>query len=188
MANSQFVAKKYFIAFIESVIRNKETGLISILTDSKRSILLKFSEGILIHAYGRSRDLGDVVQVINESDQMKFDLVPIPPENGAEIMPGEIFLQLLQSGSVDEPGSSLTGFEKTVPSSRNTEIHAAKELLESLAAEYVGMVAEVIVEEALDASGSLEEAIDNIARSIPDPEQSAAFRAEARKQTRLISI
>ncbi len=48
--------------------------------------------------------------------------------------------------------------------------------------------AEVIVEEALDLSGSLEEVIDNIATSIPDPEQSASFRAEARRQTRLISL
>lgn len=186
MANSQFVAKSNFIAFLKGVIRNRETGLISILTESKRSVLLKFSEGVLIHAYSRSRDMGDVVQVINESDRIKFDMVPIPPENGTEIMPGKILLQLLQTGSGSEV--TVTTGKPASTSTGNSEIYSAKELLESTAAEYVGMVAEVIVEEALEVSGSLEEAIDNIAKSIPDPEQSASFRAEARKQTRLISM
>ena len=184
MAGSQFVEKNQFIAFIEDVIENRKTGLVSILTEHKRSILLKFSQGILIHSYSRSRDIGDVIQVINESARIKFDIAPIPVEEGNEILPGTILLQLLQTGASTEAGSAPPG----VADSRNSEIHSARELLENLAAEYVGMVAEIIVEEALDMSGSLEEAIDNIAESIPDPEQSASFRSNARKQTRLISL
>lgn len=191
MVDSQFVAKTSFIAFIKDIIQTGKTGLVSVLTESKRSVLLKFSKGVLIHVYSRSRDIGDVVQVINESNRIKFSMVPIPPENGIEIMPGKILLQLLQTGSSGEAGESDVAEQKSAvraSSSVNLEIQAAKELLESLTSEYVGMVAEVIVEEALEVSGSLEEAIDNIASSIPDPEQSAAFRAEARKQTRLISM
>ncbi|MCP4431139.1 MAG: hypothetical protein GY806_09195 [Gammaproteobacteria bacterium] len=185
MAGSQFVEKSQFIAFIKDVIQNRKTGLVSILTESKRSVLLKFSRGVLIHSYSRSRDIGDVIQVINESERIKFDIATIPAEEGTEVLPGKILLQLLQSGNSVE---AETQSPATVGNSRSSEIHSARELLESLAAEYVGMVAEVIVEEALDLSGSLEEAIDNIATSIPDPEQSASFRAEARKQTRLISL
>lgn len=185
MAGSQFVEKSQFIAFIQDVIHNRKTGLVSILTESKRSVLLKFSQGILIHSYSRTRDIGDVIQVINESERIKFDIAPIPVEKGTEILPGKILLQLLQTGSSPETG---TGKPQEESSSANSELGSARGLLENLAAEYVGMVAEVIVEEALDVSGSLEEAIDNIASSIPDPEQSASFRSDARKQTRLISL
>lgn len=185
MASSQFVEKSQFIAFIKDIILSKKTGLVSILTESKRSVLLKFSQGVLIHSYSRSKDIGDVIQIINESDRIKFDIAPIPAEKGNEILPGKILLQLLQTGSNVEAEIASSG---KGGADINPEIQSARELLESLAAEYVGMVAEVIVEEALDSSGSLEEAIDNIAGSIPDPEQSAAFRADARKQTRLISL
>lgn len=185
MADSQFVAKSQFIAFVEGVIQNKETGLLSVLTESKRSVLLKFSQGVLIHAYSRSRDIGDVIQVINESERIKFGLVPIPPEDGVEVMPGHILLQLLQTGSSSEAPGTVPAASATP---RDSGVQAVRELLESVAAEYVGIIAEVIVEEALESSSSLQEAIDNIARSIPDPEQSGAFRAEARKQTRLITM
>lgn len=191
MADSQFVSKKRFIAFIKDVIGTKQTGLVSILTDSKRSVLLKFSQGVLIHAYSRTRDIGDVIQVINETDLIKFDIVPIPPEDGVELMPGEVLMQLLESGASNDTTQSIVNAQRKVSpdaSSKNPDLIAVRELLESVAAEYVGMVAEVIVEEALAASGSIEEAIDNIAGSIPDPGQSAAFRAEARKQTRLVSM
>lgn len=182
MASSAFVDKNQFIAFIDDVIQSKKSGLVSILTDSNRSVLLKFSNGLLIHSYSRSRDIGDVIQIINESSRIKFDIAPIPPESGDEILPGKILLQLLRTGTSAEAGSAGDVREN------NTEIQSARELLENLAAEYVGMVAEVIVEEAMEVSGSLEEAIDVIAQSIPDPEQSASFRANARKQTRLISM
>ncbi len=191
MADSQFVAKTRFIAFIKDILQTRKTGLVSVLTESKRSVLLKFSQGVLIHAYSRSRDIGDVIQVINESDRIKFSIVPIPAESGIEVMPGKILLQLLQSGSSgesDETDITERTLERRKGSPRNLEIRAAKELLENLTSEYVGMVAEVIVDEALEASSSLEEVIDIIAKSIPDPDQSAAFRAEARKQTRLISM
>jgi hypothetical protein len=184
MADPQFVAKDHLVVLIKDVIQKKETGLLSILTDTKRSVLLKFSDGILIHSYCRTRDIGDVVQVINESSLVKFNLVQIPPESGIEVMPGDVLLQLLSAG-LDGGGSSPKA--PKAAAQRNSEVASASEILEQAAAEYVGLVAEVLVEEALDACKTMDEAIDYIANAIPNPDQAAEFRAEVTKQTRLIS-
>lgn len=183
MADPQFVAKNQLVVLIKGVIQNKETGLLSILTDTKRSVLLKFSEGILIHSYSRTRDIGDVVQVINESTLVKFNLVQIPPESGSEVMPGDVLLQLLEAG-LETGGSAQV---PKAPAQRNNEAASASEILEQAAAEYVGLVAEVLVEEALDACKTMDEAIDYIANAIPNPDQAAEFRAVVIRETRLIS-
>jgi hypothetical protein len=185
MADPQFVTKDNLVALIKGVIQKKETGLLSILTDTKRSVLLKFSEGVLIHSYCRTRDIGDVVQVINESALVKFNLVPIPPESGIEVMPGGVLLQLLEAGL--EGGGSSKATPQAPANQRNAEVSSAGEILEKAAAEYVGLVAEVLVEEALDSCSTLDEAIDYIANAIPNPDQAAEFRAEVTTQTRLIS-
>lgn len=185
MAGSQFEEKDQFIAFIEDVFRNRKTGLVSILTESERSIVLKFSQGVLIHSYSRIRDIVEVIKLISQSSRIKFDLTPIPAETGTEIMPGTLLLELLQTGDGLESETDLAQPRK---SSANSGLQPARGLLEDVAAEYMGMVAEVIVEEALDVSGSLEEAIDKIASSIPNPEQSASFRSTARKQIRQVVL
>ena len=184
MADPQFVAKDYLVGLIKGVIQKKETGLLSILTDTKRSVLLKFSEGVLIHSYCRTRDIGDVIQVINESSLVKFNLVQIPPESGIEVMPGDVLLQLLSAGL---EGGDEAKTPKAATTQRNSEVASASEILENVAAQYVGLVAEVLVEEALDACKTMDEAIDYIANAIPNPDQSAEFRAEVTRQTRLLS-
>jgi len=183
MADPQFVTKDHLVVLIKGIIQKKETGLLSILTDTKRSVLLKFSEGVLIHSYSRTRDIGDVVQVINESSLVKFNLVQIPPESGSEVMPGDVLLQLLAAGL---EGDSKTKAPKAA-TQRNSEVASASEILENAAAEYVGLVAEVLVEEALDVCKTMDEAIDYIANAIPNPDQAAEFRAEVTRQTRLLS-
>lgn len=191
MATTQFVSKIQLIELIKKVIDEQDTGLISILTDSNRSVLLKFSEGKLIHSYCRTRDVGEVIQVINEAFSVKFSMVPIPLEAGFEVMPGPVFLQLLEAGVSDDTPTSPTSPTRQSASAKapkTIEVESAKDLLENIAAEYVGLVAEVIVEEALENSSTLEGAIEFIAGSIPDENQAASFREEAKEATRLISM
>jgi len=68
MASTQFISKKKLIAVIRKIADAKGTGLVSILTDTQRAVLLKFSRGKLIHAYSRSRDIAVVVQVLIKTD------------------------------------------------------------------------------------------------------------------------
>ena len=185
MAGSNFEDKSRFIAFIEDIIGNSRTGLVSISTESGRSILLKFALGVLIHSYSRNVDIRDFLKVVNESDRIKFEITPIPVEQGTEILSGTQLLQLLQPEYrlEKEAITPQAGGRSASPALQTT-----RQLLENIAAEYVGIVAEIIVEEAMDVSGSLNETIDKIASAIPSPEQSASFRSDARKKIRQIDL
>ena len=88
--------KSRLIKFIEDIIGNRKTGLVSISTESGRSVLLKFSLGVLIHSYSRNVDIREVIKFINESDRVKFDIAPIPVEEGIEILSSNLLLKLLQ--------------------------------------------------------------------------------------------
>jgi hypothetical protein len=99
MATTQFVSKSRLIKSISEVAWNGESGIITILTDTRRSVLLRFSKGRLTQTHCRSRDLTDAISVLNECDGVRFTFVPAQTENRPEIMPVESFLQLLAPGA-----------------------------------------------------------------------------------------
>jgi hypothetical protein len=185
MAEIHFEEKGSFIAFIEDIIGKRKTGLVSIATETGRSILLKFSLGVLIHSYSRNIDIRDFLKVVNESGHIKFDIAPIPVEEGTEILSGTQLLHLLQPEySLEKQANTSQAGGRSV----SLKLQSTRELLENIAAEYVGVAAEILVEESMDVSGSLDETIDKIASVIPNPEQSAAFRSSARQQIRQIGV
>ena len=57
-----------------------------------------------------------------------------------------------------------------------------------IATEYMGVVAEMIVDEAFESSNDVARAIEYIAGSIPDADQSRAFREAAREHFSSIDI
>ena len=196
MADTQFISKNQLISLIRKVVGAQKTGLISILTDTQHAVLLKFAEGKLIHSYSRGRDIGDVIQVLNECNFIKFNFAPIPMENAPELMPVVTFIQLLEAGnSYDvEPDSSPTipnavavaqieGFAEN-----NKAVELLRRLLVNIASEYVGPIADMMVDEAFENSSDAAQVIEYIAEMIPDAKQSAEFRAEAHQGTHLVSL
>ena len=99
MATSQFVSKSRLLQAIAKVSWNNDSGIITVLTDTRRSVLLRFSDGRLTQTHCRSRDLTDAVSVLNECGGVRFTFVPAQPENRPEVMPVESFLQLLAPGA-----------------------------------------------------------------------------------------
>ena len=193
MANTQFVSKTQLIILIKDIVREKKTGLISILTDTNRSVLLKFSEGRIIHSYSRSRDVGDVIQVLNESQSLKLTFAQIPAENAPELIPGEVLIQLLEAGSTEsdtQPMAGNFGADSSAPNTArsNASMASVSAVLEELAAEYIGLVAEMIVEEALDSTSSTTEAIEYIAKMIPDEDDARQFVTLAKSAPELLSL
>jgi len=196
MADTLFISKNQLISLIRKVVGAQKTGLISILTDTQHAVLLKFAEGKMIHSYSRGRDIGDVIQVLNECNFVKFNFAPIHMENAPELMPIVNFIQLLEAGnSYDvDPDSSPTipDMAAVAQIEGSTENSKAGELLRRLliniAAEYVGPIADMMVDEALETSSDTDQVIEYIAEMIPDSKQSAEFRAEAYKGTHLVSL
>jgi len=178
MAKTQFISKKRLISVIRRIGDSKGTGLVSILTDNQRAVLLKFSRGMLIHCYSRSRDIAVVLQVLNETDFVKFSFTSVPVENLPELMSIDTFTEILESGDNRGVKSSSTPQQIVVAKSDQTDItrEPLKELLVDIASEYIGLVAEIVVDESLDSNADTFAVIDTIADMIPEPERAAAFR------------
>jgi hypothetical protein len=178
MAKTQFISKKKLIAALRKVGEAKATGLISILTGSQRAVLLKFSRGKLIHAFSRSRDISVVIQVLLETDHVKFSFTPVPVENQPELMPLVTLIEILESGGRLDIELDSTPSRSVVAKSDATNItlEPLKQLLVDIASEYIGLVAEIVVDEALESSNDSLEAVEAIAAMIPDANRAAAFR------------
>ncbi len=178
MASTQFISKKKLIAVIRKIADAKGTGLVSILTDTQRAVLLKFSRGKLIHAYSRSREIAVVVQVLIETEFLKFSFTSVPVENQPELIPIDTFIEMLESSDNIDLVTGSTPRRTVVADSKPADLtrEPLQELLVDIASEYIGLVAEIVVEESLENSSNTLEAIEAIAAMIPDADRAESFR------------
>ncbi|MGB5328357.1 MAG: hypothetical protein WBO58_09055 [Gammaproteobacteria bacterium] len=176
MVQSQFVPKAKLFAQLNEIISRQETGLLTILTDSDRSIFLRFSQGRLTRLHCRSGEAGEAIQMLAESSMVKYSYAAAPEDSEAELMPADSFLQLIDPGGNAASSSHAT----TVVSSADPSVGdpIKKQMLE-IATDYMGVVAEMIVDEAFEGNTDVGKAIDYIGNAIPDANQSKAFRRSA---------
>jgi hypothetical protein len=176
MAQSQFVPKVKLFEQLREIVRQRETGFLTILTDSNRSVLLRFSQGKLTRLHCRSKEAGEAIQVLAESLLVKYTYASAPEDDEPELMPAESFLQLIDPGGGG--GSARRG--NAAFSSASTLIgDPIKAQMLEIATDYMGVVAEMIVDEAFESSNDVDKAIDYIAKAIPDSKQAEAFRKAA---------
>jgi hypothetical protein len=176
MAQSQFVPKVKLFAQLNEIISRQETGLLTILTDSDRSIFLRFSQGRLTRLHCRSGEAGEAIQMLAESAMFKYSYAVAPKDNEPELMPANSFMQLIDPGG----NANSSGHAATIVSSVDPSVgDPVKIQMLEIATEYMGVVAEMIVDEAFDGNTDVGKAIDYIGNSIPDANQSKAFRRSA---------
>jgi len=175
MAQSQFVPKAKLFEQLNAIIGNHETGLLTILTDSNRSIFLRFSQGKLTRLHCRSGEAGEAIQMLAESAAVKYTYASAPEDSEPEFMPADSFLQLIDPGG--DGGAS--GHAAPVVSSAGMSADPIKAQMLEIATEYMGVVADMIVDEAFDGNSDVGKAIDYIGNAIPDANQSKAFRKAA---------
>ncbi|HMB72604.1 MAG TPA: hypothetical protein VKQ06_03460, partial [Gammaproteobacteria bacterium] len=70
MAQSQFVPKAQLFSQLNEIISTRGTGLLTILTESNRSIFLRFSRGKLTRLYCRSGEAGEAIQMLAEGSMV----------------------------------------------------------------------------------------------------------------------
>lgn len=209
MTTAQFVPKADLVNAIRVVARDADTGILTILTDSRRSVLLRFSEGRLVRVHCRSRDVGDAIAVLVECDQVKYTFVPAQLENRAEVMPVDSFLRALAPGAAEEVEPAVTAARVARPISpfddESDLLPQFADLLESedadrvgvdgnapppelrdaltrLALNYVGPMAAILVDDAMEPFVSVSDSIQRIASMIPDDTQSRAFLQDANER------
>ena len=171
---AQFVPKTKLIEQLRQITGNHETGLLTILTENNRSIFLRFSEGQLTRLHCRSGEAGEAIQMLAESSQVKFTYASAPEDDHTELMPADSFLQLI------DPGSATAGGDAPVVSSGEMSMgDPIKAQMLQIATDFMGVVAEMIVDEAFEDNNDVGKAIDYIGNAIPDANQSKAFRKAA---------
>ncbi len=193
MAETLYGTKSQLMHLIREVVGAKETGLVSVLTDTNHAVLLKFYAGKLIHLYSRTREIGDVVQVLNESQQVRFKFAHFSMEAEPELMPIESLLQLIETGNNEivatKSSPNIPDNDVTIDVGQSSsELEPIKELFTELASEYVGPIVDMLVDEAFENNNDPMQAIEFIADMIPDRDQAASFRSKAHKATRIIPL
>lgn len=173
---AQFVPKAKLFEQLTQIIDRQETGLLTILTESNRSIFLRFSQGKLTRLHCRSGEAGEAIQMLAESAMVKYTYATAPEDSEPEFMPADSFLQLIDPGG----GGGTSSEGNPVVSSGDMAIgDPVKAQMLDIATEYVGVVAEMIVDEAFENNSDVGKAIDYIGNAIPDANQSRAFRKAA---------
>lgn len=193
MAETPNGSKKELLETLEEVFNTQGTGLISVVTNTKHSVMFRFSEGKLIGIHSRHRKLSAVINELNECNSLKFSFNTNAISDKPEIVPGDKFLRLMVAGignaandnTIPTGPASEEGIQ-AMPSSNLSE--PVKIYLAKIASEYVGPVADMLVEEAFEDSDDVAQAIDFIAQMIPDPQQALAFRAETKNITDITEI
>lgn len=176
MSQSQFVPKAKLFAQLSEIIQQQETGFLTILTDNNRSVLLRFSQGKLTRLHCRSKEAGEAIQVLAECLMVKYTYASAPEDTEPELMPADSFLQLIDPGGDAKSAGNSAAVVSSGTMSMGDPIKA--QMLE-IATDYMGVVAEMIVDEAFEESNDVGKAIDYIGNAIPDPNQSKAFRRAA---------
>ena len=176
MAPSQFVPRAKLFIQLQEIISLQESGLLTILTDTNRSVFLRFSQGTLTRVHCRSGEAGEAIQMLAESVMVKYSYAAAPVDDEAELMPADSFLQLIDPGGNPGANTSTSTIVSRADSSVSDPIKAQ---ILAIATDYMGVVAEMIVEEAFDGNADVTRAIEYIGNAIPDDNQSEAFRESA---------
>jgi len=178
MAQSHFVPKAELFKQLNEIIATRDTGLLTILTESNRSIFLRFSQGKLTRLYCRSGEAGEAIQMLAEGNMVKFTYAIAPEDDEPEFMPTDSFMQLIDPGG--DGGVDRSSTRKRRASDRRDGSDPIRAQMLEIATEYVGVVAEMIVDEAFEEGRNVAMAIEYIADAIPDRDQANAFREAAR--------
>lgn len=176
------------------------TGLLSIVTDSGRAVLVRFAQGDIVGTHSRTKDIGAAIGVLLDAREVRFAYTPSVSEGGALAggsapMPVSAFIDRISPPAWEAPSAPVraAGVAAGVPSGVDDRealgagVEIAPETrraLERIAVEIVGPIAEFLVEEAVENALDLGDAVGLIARSIPDQAASARFLGEAKRRLR----
>jgi hypothetical protein len=198
LATDQLVPKDRLIQQMRDIALHRDTGLLSIVTDTGRAVLVRFSQGTIVGAHSRSKDIGEATAILREAQSVRFSYAPSKSEGKRDDSPGLMsvgaFIELLApptgsrliSSSAETPAQPTAGSPASGPPNPPplaTGISKdARGSLERLSIEIVGPIAQFLVEEALETATTLRDAIKQIAQSIPDRDVSRRFTEEARRR------
>jgi len=124
MGASQVITVPELIDKLKHIIVSKESCILTMLTDSRRSVLMRFSDGILTSARCRSWEIAFTIEALIEAKTVKLTVTSARAEDKPEVMHGEDFLNMINPG--DTPIDLVSGHDtrqapETFPEQIETE-------------------------------------------------------------------
>jgi len=98
MATSDFVPKSELFDRLRTIFNNKESGMLTLLTDSKQSILMRFSDGELTSARCRSWELENTITALLETEMLKFSYMSSSGEDKPPMVVPNDFMMMIDPG------------------------------------------------------------------------------------------
>lgn len=75
MSASQFVPKSVLFEELRTIFLEKNSAMLSLLTETKRSVLMRFSNGRLTSARCRSWEIENTIEALAETETVKYSLI-----------------------------------------------------------------------------------------------------------------
>lgn len=115
MSASQFVPKSVLFEELRTIFLEKNSAMLTLLTETKKSVLMRFSEGRLTSARCRSWEIENTIEALAETETVKYSLMKSSAQDKPTLMEAEAFW-----GMVNPLGGPLEMMVKTMPESKLT--------------------------------------------------------------------
>lgn len=92
MTTNQFVSKSQLFERLSEIFAYEESGMLTLLTDSRKSILMRFSEGKLTSARCRSWEIEYTIAALLEAETIKYSYTSSLVEDKPALLPASEFL------------------------------------------------------------------------------------------------
>ena len=95
MVSNQFVDKSELFELLRVIFTQGESGMLTLLTDAKKSVLMRFSKGELTSARCRSWDIENTVEAIRETKSVKYSYIHSSAEDKPQLLAAEDFMMMV---------------------------------------------------------------------------------------------
>ena len=113
MSASQFVPKSVLFEELRMIILEKNSAMLTLLTETKKSVLMRFSEGRLTSARCRSWEIENTIEALAETETVKYSLMKSSTQDKPTLMEADAFW-----GMINPMGGPLETMVKLMPETK----------------------------------------------------------------------
>ena len=91
MSASDFVPKSVLFEELKAIMEEKNSAMLTLLTETKKSVLMRFSEGRLTSARCRSWEIENTIEALAETETVKYSLMNSVAQDKPTLMEADTF-------------------------------------------------------------------------------------------------
>lgn len=117
MSATQFVPKSVLFDELRTIFLERNSAMLTLLTETKKSVLLRFSDGRLTSARCRSWEIENTIEALVETDSVKYSLIKSSAQDKPTLMEADDFW-----GMVNPLGGPLETMVSLMPEPAQEEV------------------------------------------------------------------